>query len=171
MVLCYCSWYNKFMFSSCIIRKDHLIYWLRYMYLESKKTDLWFTVLQICDLWDKRTNSLLPGHVAQSCLTEDPGVASSIPAHYHTFVGIDHEIISTAILLPSADLRRVVASYKRKYYLICARLVLVNRLVKLAQEKSVVKSELTIRSHDHSCWLGRKDSNQLTNKTVYWNCQ
>ena len=53
-----------------------------------------------------------PGRVAQwvmclatdACLTADPGVASSIPARYHTFVGIDHEIISTVILLPSADL-------------------------------------------------------------------
>ena len=35
-----------------------------------------------------------------ACLTADPGVASSIPARYH----IDHEIISTVILLPSADL-------------------------------------------------------------------
>ena len=39
-----------------------------------------------------------------ACLTADPGVASSIPARYHTFVEIDHEIISTVILLPSADL-------------------------------------------------------------------
>ena len=54
----------------------------------------------------------LPGRVAQSvtclatdaCLTADPGVASSIPVRYHTFVEIDHEIISTVILLPSADL-------------------------------------------------------------------
>ena len=54
---------------------------------------------------------LLPGRVAQSvtclatdaCLTADPGVASSIPARSHTFVEIDHEIISTVILLPSAD--------------------------------------------------------------------
>ena len=53
-----------------------------------------------------------PGRVAQSvtclatdaCLTADPGVASSIPARYRTFVEIDHEIISTVILLPSADL-------------------------------------------------------------------
>ena len=54
----------------------------------------------------------LPGCLAQSvtclatdaCLTADPGVASLIPARYHTFVEIDHEIISTVILLPSADL-------------------------------------------------------------------
>ena len=38
------------------------------------------------------------------CLTADPGVGSSIPARYHTFVEIDHEIISTVILLPSAGL-------------------------------------------------------------------
>ena len=54
----------------------------------------------------------IPCRVAQSvtclatdaCLTADPGVASSIPARYHTFVEIDHEINSTVILLPSADL-------------------------------------------------------------------
>ena len=53
----------------------------------------------------------IPARVAQSvtclatdaCLTADPGVASSIPARSHTFVEIDHEIISTVILLPSAD--------------------------------------------------------------------
>ena len=39
-----------------------------------------------------------------ACLTADPGVASSIPARYHTFMEIGHEIISTVILLPSADL-------------------------------------------------------------------
>ena len=32
-----------------------------------------------------------------------PGVASSIPVRSHTFVEIDHEMISTVILLPSAD--------------------------------------------------------------------
>ena len=36
-------------------------------------------------------------------LTADPGVVSSIPARSHTFVEIDHEIISTIILLPSAE--------------------------------------------------------------------
>ena len=52
------------------------------------------------------------GRVAQSvtclatdaCLTADPGVASSIPVRSHTFVEIDYEMISTVILLPSADL-------------------------------------------------------------------
>ena len=40
-----------------------------------------------------------------ACLTADQGVASSILARSHTFeiVEIDHEIISTVILLPSAD--------------------------------------------------------------------
>ena len=32
-------------------------------------------------------------------LTADPGVVSLIPAQYHTFVEIDHEIISMVILL------------------------------------------------------------------------
>ena len=57
----------------------------------------------------KRT---IPGRVVQlvTCLatdaglTADPGVASSITARYHTFVEINHEIISTVILLPSDDL-------------------------------------------------------------------
>ena len=52
-----------------------------------------------------------PGCVAQSvtclatdaCLTAVSGVTSSIPARSHTFVEIDHEIISTVIFLPSAD--------------------------------------------------------------------
>ena len=38
-----------------------------------------------------------------ACLTAIPGVANLIPARSHTFVEIDHEIISTVILLPSAD--------------------------------------------------------------------
>ena len=53
----------------------------------------------------------MPGRVAQSvtclathaCLTANPGVASLIPVRSHTFVEIDHEIISMVILLPSAD--------------------------------------------------------------------
>ena len=36
-------------------------------------------------------------------LTEESGVANSIPAWSHTFVENDHEIISTVILLPSAE--------------------------------------------------------------------
>ena len=44
-----------------------------------------------------------PSFLADACLTADPGVASSIPARLHTFVEIDHEIISTVIFLPSAD--------------------------------------------------------------------
>ena len=45
------------------------------------------------------------------------------------------KIISAVILLPSTDSRRVVVSYKQKY----VHEVLVNYLVKLAQEKSVVR--------------------------------
>ena len=89
----------------------------------------------------------IPGRVAQlvvclatdACLTADPGVASSIPARSHTLVEIDHEIISRIIFLPSAESLIDVVSYKRKY----VHGVLVNRLIKLAQEK-VWLGELTV---------------------------
>ena len=53
----------------------------------------------------------MSGRVAQSvtclatdaCLTADPGVASSFHVRSHTLMEIDHELISTIILLPSAD--------------------------------------------------------------------
>ena len=80
----------------------------------------------------------VPGPVVQLVvsLSADQGVASLIPTRSHTFVDIDYEnIISTVILLPSADSRRVVVSYKRKY----VYKVLVNCIVKLAKEKSVVR--------------------------------
>ena len=73
--------------------------------------------------------------VSVTCLTADPGVASSIPARSHTFAEIDREIISTAIVLLSADSRSVVVSYKRKY----VHEVLVNCLVNLTQENNVVR--------------------------------
>ena len=43
-----------------------------------------------------------------ACLTADPGVPSLIAAQSHTFMEIDHEIISTVIFLPSAE------SFKKK---------------------------------------------------------
>ena len=60
---------------------------------------------------------------------------SSILAWSNTFMEIDHEIIFTDILLPSADSRRVVVSYKQKY----VHEVLVNCLAEPAQENSVVR--------------------------------
>ena len=82
----------------------------------------------------------MPGRIAQSvtclaidvCLTADPGVASSIPARSHTFVEIDHEIISTVILLPSAD------SFKNGCCQLQAKVCAQStgyRLFKLTQEK------------------------------------
>ena len=88
------------------------------------------------------------GRVAQSvmclatdaCLTADPGVASSIPARYHTLVEIDREIISTVILLPFADLfKKGCCQLQAK---VCAQIT-VNRLLKPAQEKEWL-SELTV---------------------------
>ena len=57
------------------------------------------------------------------------------PGASHTLREIDHEIISTAIFVPSTDSRRVVVSYKQKY----THKVLVNHLVKLAQEENLVR--------------------------------
>ena len=45
----------------------------------------------------------VPCQATEACLTADPGVAGSIPAWSHTLEEIDHEIISTVILLSSAD--------------------------------------------------------------------
>ena len=59
-----------------------------------------------------------------TCLTAESRVLSWIPARFHTFVEIDHEIISTVIIFPPADSRRVVVSYKRKF----VQEVLVNLL-------------------------------------------
>ena len=74
--------------------------------------------------------------VTDAKLTEDPGVASSILAWSHTFVEIDHEIISTVILLPSAEsFMKGCCQLQAK---VCARL-LVNCLFKLAREKNVVR--------------------------------
>ena len=69
----------------------------------------------------------VPGRIAQSVtclatdasLTADPGVASLIPARSHTFVETDHEIISTVILLPSAEsFKKVCCQLQAK---VCAR--------------------------------------------------
>ena len=69
-------------------------------------------------------------------LTADPGVVSWIPARYHTFVEIDHEIFSKVILLPSPkSFKKDCCQLQGKYVLD----VLVNCLFKLAQEKSVVR--------------------------------
>ena len=58
-------------------------------------------------------------------LTADLGVASSILAQSHTFVEVDHEIISSSFSsLPLNHSRRVVVSYKQKY----VHKVLVNPL-------------------------------------------
>ena len=75
-------------------------------------------------------------------LTADPGVTSLLPPRFHTFVDIDHEIISTVILLPSAEsFKKGCCQLQAK---VCAQSTgMVNCLFKLAQEK-VWLGELTI---------------------------
>ena len=68
-------------------------------------------IVRLESIYESVQQSGQPGRVAQSVtrlatdasLTADPGVASSIPARSHTFVEIDHEIISMVILLHSAE--------------------------------------------------------------------
>ena len=92
------------------------------------------------------------------CLTAYPGVSNSVPAGSHTFAGIDHELISTVILLLPLIQEGFVVSNKWKY----VHKVLVNRLVKLANEKMWLGDWPS--RHDDSCWLRRKESNKQTNK-------
>ena len=85
-----------------------------------------------------------PGCIAQLvrclatdvCLTADPGVVSSIPARSHTFLEIDHEIISMVILLPSAE------SFKKDCCQLQARVCARSTgllLVQACPRKSVVR--------------------------------
>ena len=79
--------------------------------------------------------------VTDASLTADLWVASSIPAWSHTSLQIDHEIISSIILLPSAE------SFKngccQLQVKVCARTTGYNCLFKLAQRK-VWLGELTL---------------------------
>ena len=67
--------------------------------------------VNISIIYNFPTSNRTPGRVEQSVtclatnanLTADPGVASLIPARSNIFVEIDHEIIFTVILLPSAE--------------------------------------------------------------------
>ena len=91
----------------------------------------------------QKLNHAGPRAQSITCLTADPGVASLIQTRFHTFLETVHEIISTVILLLSLiHSRRVVVSYKRKY----VHEVLVNRLVKLVQEKSVASKKCQHKS-------------------------
>ena len=70
-----------------------------------------------------------------ACLTAESGVASWIQARSHTLVEIDHVIISTVILLPSADsFKKVCCQLEAK---VCAQITQVNRLFKPSQESVV----------------------------------
>ena len=65
-------------------------------------------------------------------LTADTGDASLIPARSHTFMEIDHEMISTVILVPSVEsFKKGCCQLQVK---VCARST-GNCLFKLAQEK------------------------------------
>ena len=71
------------------------------------------------------------------CVSDcNPGVASSILARSHTFVEINHEIISTVFLLPSADsFKKGCSQLQAK---VCARIT-GYPLVQACPGKSVVR--------------------------------
>ena len=81
------------------------------------------TLLRVLTVKSFSTAFFLSGPLAQSirCLTADPEVASLIPGQSHTFVEINHEIISKAILLlpliPEGLLSVTSESMCRKYWL------------------------------------------------------
>ena len=68
-------------------------------------------------------------------LTADPGVASLIPARSHTFVEIDHEIISTVILPSPESFKKGCCQLQVK---VCARST-GQLLVQACPGKSVVR--------------------------------
>ena len=69
------------------------------------------------------------------CLIADPGVTSSIPVRSHTFVEIDHEMISM-VILPSADsFKKGCCQLQAK---VCARIT-GYPLVQACPGKSVVR--------------------------------
>ena len=61
------------------------------------------TDIILFDFWLSLLARSVTWLATDACLTATPGVANSITFPSHTFVEIDHEIISTVILLPSAD--------------------------------------------------------------------
>ena len=61
-----------------------------------------FTVLHLKFLFSRVAQSVTC-LATDAYLTADPGISGSIPAWSHTIVEIDHQIISTVILLPSAE--------------------------------------------------------------------
>ena len=53
----------------------------------------------LCDPWDRTATCL----ITAVCMTADSGVVSLIPGGSHTFLDIDHEMISMVIIIPSPD--------------------------------------------------------------------
>ena len=115
------------------------------------------------ELWPVAQSVTCPATDAR--LTAIPGVASSIPARSHTFVEIDHEIISTVILLPSADsFKKGCCQLQAK---VCTRIT-GYPLVQVCPGKSVVRwtdrPAMTIAVD-----LGRKATKQT--KLWFWKNQ
>ena len=88
---------------------DNIYSWLFHLY----QSILYFITIALCVLCG--IAQFVTCLAADTWLTADLGVMSSILAQSHTFVEVEHEIISTAILVPSADSRGAVVCYKQRY--------------------------------------------------------
>ena len=104
------------------------------------------------------------GRVAQSvtclvtdmCLTADPGVASSIKVRFHIFVEIDHEMISSVILLPSEGLSVTSESMCTNYWL--------NTCSNLSRKKCGYVNWTSRHDMTIAVYLGHKASKQTNNQ-------
>ena len=79
---------------------------------------LWHLIVSIPDLYLLSYFESVTCLATDASLTADPGVQSLILARSHTLVVIDHEIISTVILLKSAEsFKKGCESMCMKYWL------------------------------------------------------
>ena len=92
------------MFSSwLLIYKQAIMYYIHQKYgLQGVCFTYFKGFLIFAPLLSGWRSAVSKGSGKDASLPADPGVASSIPTRSHTFVEIDHEIISTVILLPYA---------------------------------------------------------------------
>ena len=97
---------------------------------------------------------------ADMLLTADPVVASSIPARSNTLAEVDHVIISTASILPSAVISKLLSITRKKYL----HEVLANPLVNLAQEKAISTDHPEVAIAVHLDVKNQTKPNKQTNR-------
>ena len=116
---------------------NHKVYFDAIMHHSAGNDQFTFhTLLHSLDTEPDRVAQSVACLATDACLTAIPGVASSIPVRSHNFVEIDHEIISTVILLSSTDsFKKGCCQLQAK---VCARIT-GYPLVQACPGKSVVR--------------------------------